>query len=372
MTVFRIDGFETYGDTGTSNADIETHLDDSFQTSHNIVSGGLSGNKSLVAATTGFAIRFPALGSAQGDFVTYEFPNGSYRHKNLKVSTNASIDDIVCGFRVYVPNITDNLDVTLFQCLTGTTTAATTVSILAGTGLRIRDAGSTNHDVTSVLTKGQWHYIEVEYKMAPGSAGGYMKAYVDGSEVLDTGTVNITSFTFFSQYGCRLGVQASGNQTDTSEFYELDDVYILWVDGVNDTGPIGPCKVVPLVPDADATPNDWTPSSGSDNYAMIDGQGWDTATYVEGTSGDDDHYTTVDLGSVDSVHAVQFTTIVQGQTSASDLQLGCDNGTADEQDMGSVGTGSVVSLHQCHEVDPSGVAWTQSSVNSVESTQRVV
>ena len=373
MTVFRIDGFETYGDNTATDAQIETRIGATMQTTHNLVSGGLSGSKSLVFADTGLALQYPTLGSAQGDFITYEFPDGSYRHKNLKVSTNSSIDEIVCGFRVYVPDITDNLDVTLFQNLTGVTTVATTVSILGGTGMRVRDASSTNHDVTGVLTKGQWHYIEIEYKMAPSSAGGFMKVYVDGTEQISTGSVNICSFTFFSQYGCRLGVQATSNQLDTSENFRLDDVYLLYEDGVINTGPIGECKVVPLEPDADATPNDWTPSTGSDNWDMVNGQGWDTATYVEGSSGNDDHYTTEDLSGADTVHAVQFTTILESVTSASDLHLGCDNGTADEQDMGSIATGTGgVSMHQCHETDPSGSAWTQSSVNSVESTQRVV
>ena len=217
MTVFRIDGFETYGGGTTSNADIESHIGATLQTTHNIVSGGLSGNKSLVSAETGLALQYPTLGSAQGDFITYEFPDGSYRHKNLKVSTNSSIDEIVCGFRIYIPNITDNQDVTLFQNLTGVTTVATTVSILGGTGMRVRDASSTNHDVTGVLTKGQWHYIEVEYKMTDAAGGGFMKVYVDGTQQIDTGNVSIASFSFFAQYGCRLGVQATSNQLDTSE-----------------------------------------------------------------------------------------------------------------------------------------------------------
>jgi len=372
MTVFRIDGFETYGDTGTSNADIETRIADSFQTTFQSLNGGFSGSKSLIAATNGFAMQFPQLGSAQGEFLVYEFPNGSFRHTNLKVSTNASIKENVCGFRFYCPDITDNLTVELFAAMTSASSSASSVSLLSGTGVRVRDASSGDHDATGVFTKGAWHYVEVEYKLAPASAGGYMKVYVDGTEVVDTGSVNITTFTFFSQYGLRLGVKASANQTDTSEFFALDDMYVLYYDGVIDSAPLGNCQVIPLKPDADASPNDWTPSSGTDNFAMIDGDDWDTGTYVEGSSGNDDHYTAVDLGSVDAVHAVQFTTIVQGQTSASDLQIGCDNGTADEQNMGSIGTGSVVSKHQCHEVDPSGSAWTQSSVNSVESTQRVV
>ncbi len=78
------------------------------------------------------------------------------------------------------------------------------------------------------------------------------------------------------------------------------------------------------------------------------------------------------MGSIDTAHAVQVTVICEAVSSDEVLELGFDDGTADLDDRGDIEVAEgLYSVQTCHNVDPSNAAWTQSSINSVESVQKV-
>jgi hypothetical protein len=223
------------------------------------------------------------------------------------------------------------------------------------------------------LTADTWHYIELEWKFTTSGNGGYMKIYVDGNEVLDTGAENMTTFTFFTSYGFRIGCSGNTNQTGGSRF-AFDDLYAMEIDGVEHTAPLGACRVLAMRPSGDAVPNDWTPSTGSDNYALVDDTDVDETDYVDATAtGDDDHYDLTPLDGVSTVHGVRFDVACEVVDGTPNLHIGCDNGTADEDDMGIPGMGvsGVVNVQEFHQKDPDAADWTESSVESVEATIRM-
>jgi hypothetical protein len=275
------------------------------------------------------------------------------------------------GFRFFNADTTPGLTSEIFGILSGVSTAPSSLD---------RDSDNTSlifyysgGDVRAddCLTPDTWHYIEVEWKLTTSGNGGYAKVYVDGNEVIDTGAVNIANFSFISSYGFRIGVQASTNQTAGNNF-AFDDVYCMEIDGVEHTAPLGACRVYAMRPTADATPNDWTPSTGSDNFALVDDTDVDQTDYVDATTtGDDDHYTLGSLQNTDTVHAMRIDVACEAVDGTPTLHIGFDDGTADEEDLGTVATGSVQNFHQTFEEDPSNAAWTKSSAEAIEATQRM-
>lgn len=383
MSVFVMDGFETYGDKTTAGATVESNISatdgaDVDVTFVQISGGHAGGNVSIIDdfATEGFALEFPDFQAARSEFVRYEWPDGTGRFADKQVSTNASAPVFCVGFRLFNADWTVGAGTvvsTIFNALNSSSGTAFSVSIQNDkTTLRLTDNDGTNHDAASALVAGQWHYIEVEWKQTTDANGGYGKVYVDGSEVIDTGTVDMSGFTFFSTFGFRVGIGSSGgNQTGGSN-YAIDDVYGMEIDGVEHTAPLGVSRVRVLHPTSDATPNDWTRSTGADNYALIDEQDWDTSDYVDGaTTGDDDHYGLTTLSSGATVHGVQIDCVCIATDGTPTLHLGFDDGTADEQSQGVIGTGSTVMKRQFFEEDPSNAAWTDTSINAVEATQRM-
>lgn len=382
MTVYIMDGFETYGDKTTAGADVEANIDatdgngdvtvDWFAS----VSGvGHGGNVSLVDdyLTEGLALEFPPFDSARQEYITYFWPDGTGRFPDKIVSTNSSSPVWGCGFRFFNADwtVSSGSPVNVFWYLmNGSTSAGANLRVQSDkTTLRFTDADSITYDAASALTAGAWHYIEIEWHQ---HTTGYAKVFVDGTLVIDTGTCDMSGFTFLTTHGFRIGVVNSGaNQTGGSN-YRFDDLYGMEIDGVEHTSLLGDSRVKLLKPNSDATPNDWTPSTGTDNFGRVDKQDWDTTEYVEAdATGEDDHYGLETLGAVDTVHAIQVDAVVQAVDGTPTLHIGTDNGTADEADMGTIGTASPVQMRALFNEDPSNAAWTQSSVNSVEATQRM-
>ena len=90
----------------------------------------------------------------------------------------------------------------------------------------------------------------------------------------------------------------------------IDDVYV-----TNSGARLGESRVAALYPNADTADADWTPSTGTDHYALVDETTVNSdADYVaSGTVGDLDLYETGDLPFVpDSIHAVQVTMCARG------------------------------------------------------------
>lgn len=133
-----------------------------------------------------------------------------------------------------------------------------------------------------------WHYIEV--RVVIDAVNGSVEAWLNGTKVIDETGLNTGTGT--------------GNlfRIDTRSFHQgssqsqrrHDDFYL------TDNERIGVRRIVQLVPAADTAQKDCTPSTGTDNYAMVDEATTDQdSTYVEGVADDaEDLYTLQDLVTV--------------------------------------------------------------------------
>ena len=92
----------------------------------------------------------------------------------------------------------------------------------------------------------------------------------------------------------------------------IDDVYV-----TNTSTRLGESRVAVLYPSADTAHADWTPSTGTDHYALVDETtvNSDTDYVASGTVGDLDLYEVGDLPfTPESIHAVQVTTCARKET----------------------------------------------------------
>lgn len=380
MTVFLCDGFEAYGNKLDGGSDIESRISGTNRHTFQEVSGGHGGgNVSLIDDLNGegLALEFPDFQSGRAEYVRYEHPDGTGRHPDYQVSTNASVPVFCVGFRMYnaAYTATGLVQTTIFSPMNGSVSSAATLRVDTDkTTLVFVDNDGNSYNASTEMSPSTWHYIEVEWKQTTIGNGGYAKVYLDGNEVIDTGAADLAGFTFFSTFGFRIGLGTSGANQTSGENYAFDDVYCMEIDGVEHTAPLGACRVFAYRPSSDDTPNDWSPSTGSDNFAMIDEDGWDTTDYVEAaTSGNDDHYgLTADISpSIATIHAARIDVACAATDGSPELTIGFDDGTADEENLGTISTGAASNVMEVFEIDPSGAAWTESNFNSIEATQRM-
>jgi len=367
MTLFHYEGFETIGTTSSTGAQLETRYNKYPLSLFQETSGGHTGDIALIDdyLTEGLALQMPPAQTSRGTFLRSEWP------ASFRATTNSSHPVMVNGFRYFNYASSPAAQRTVWGYMTGSTAAVASLSVAANDVDLIWTDAAGSATISSVLTADTWHFIEIEWKPTTSANGGFTKVYVDGTNVYDSGSRSIVSLTFSVSFGTRIGVIGTANESGGGRG-AYDDWYQLSLDGVNHTTPLGDVRVKLLTPTSDDTPNDWSRSTGADNYALVDGTNWDETSYVEAdVTGEDDHYGLETLTGVDTVHALQIDVVCQATDGTPTLHVGFDDGTASEQSGGVIGTASTSVVRKLFTLDPSGSAWTETSVNDVEATQRM-
>lgn len=213
----------------------------------------------------------------------------------------------------------------------------------------------------TALNDSAWYYIEARY--IPLNTGGTFEVRING-----TTEINFTGDTTNGLENVRnLGL--GGDFTATS-FY--DDLYILDTSGTSNNTYLGDATVYTEVPTADTTEASFSPSSGTDHFAMVDDAADidDDATYVENaTLGATDRYTSGALGVTGTVHAVQISTTARKTDSASRAFKSSIKSGATEKEDGTEHflNASYLVYIDIYEVDPNtSSAWTITNVDAMD------
>jgi hypothetical protein len=213
---------------------------------------------------------------------------------------------------------------------------------------------ATQLQVTSGLglTVGQWRTIELHVH-AHASTGAYTLK-LNGSTVLSATNVSTVASSNAYYNSVRVGPASS-----VSSYCAFDDLYIR-----DDSTFLLDWKITTRFPVSDVGPNDGTPSSGSDNFAMVDDAAPDgDTTYLGSGSGNVDRFGFDPIGT-GQVHAVVMN-IVCRETDANPFSVTLHaNGDGAAQAIGST---SYVMRSEIFEVNPdTSNPWTPSEVNSGE------
>jgi hypothetical protein len=224
--------------------------------------------------------------------------------------------------------------------------------------IRLHTGGAYRKTSTIALQINTWHYIEL-YGYIDDSSGSAL-ARIDGVEcglyyVGDTrhGGYKYTDALYFDN--------ATGNGG-------IDDIYVLETSGPDFLGDI---RVEALDPEEDGYHKDWTPSSGSDGYAMVDDAAVDDdSTYnTSGSAGDRETY---GFGTMETtlgtVYGVQQTALVRKTDAGSrSVSMITRSGSTDYTS----GSGAVTDAYARvvgHDSEDHNTAalWTIAGVNAAE------
>lgn len=368
MSVLLFEGFETVGtelglaNQATTRPRIALRWDA-------VGSGGAPTTDSFFVITDGFsegyAIQMGQNGFSNGNFLEYAIPSG-------KGGVGASATEFVVGWRVHVPSTSRSWSMFHVRANYGTGTGSIDFSVNVSNSADLtvsRLVAGVFATATGVFSTDQWHHVEVKFSYSSGSStNGSYDIYVDGVQQLVDATARINGNFFSNLRAMRFNTT---NASTGQDYIAYDDIYILEADGQAPNDFLGAqVRIVSLPPDADGTTTDWTTSTGSDHYALVDENGASASDYVEtSTDTEQDMFETTDTSSGGVFHALKVEAEAIAQTTTSHtLDVRVDsNGTVEETSHSVTSTTAYdVFSHYSNEDPDASAAWTQSAVDAAE------
>jgi hypothetical protein len=228
--------------------------------------------------------------SNASDVATDQVRSGTYSFKFLqqtigatKIISGLSEFYFRMGFRtsslLYIPQLQWRNSTTILGSMRFNS-STNSIDIYTGTSTKVADG-------TISLTVDTWCLIELHIKIA--DSGGVITVKIDGVEDAE--------FTGDTKPGSATVVDNLTWVTPNNSFNVwIDDLALNDTTGGADDSWCGDGYVVALTPNGDVS-KQWTPSAGSDNYAMVDEKPADNdTTYIEtSTNGHQDHYSLTDF-----------------------------------------------------------------------------
>lgn len=364
MTFLLIEGFETIGTDATADSDVIDACVQRFNAS----ASGTSSDPTLTLidnydGSGGHALRLlvQAVASAKSFRLLLQ----------SEISNTASMPVIVAGFRYHNAESHDATS-TLWRNMISTVSLGNAeLSVATNCEDLIWEDSTSTQTFTGAITPGAWHYIEIEARLTSGSRSGYVKLYVDGVEIYDSGTQNIES-TSFDFYGILLAAREGYTGTD-DDYPAFDDVYVIEVDGSIHTGPLGSVVIERHAVTADTAQKDWSPSVGTDNFALVDEITVDDTDYVESNAtGNIDEYEMTDSisGRGDPLGLVVEAEGLETTANGNILHVGVNDGTTADETNHAVDTISTVMRHYLSDNPSSGAALTAADLDTMKARIR--
>lgn len=333
MALLWIDGFDQYGTTldATALGLAQKYPIATVSANPLIKAGRLFGNSiSNSNATTNTFLMTPNLGNMQTVII-----GGAFYFDNLFSDRLFSIyeaDGATEGFNLRLTS-------------GGLLQAERTNTLLDQTG--------------AIISPDTWYYIEVKVRIGNAGTGNY-EVRVNGVNVLSDADADTQAGATDSANRVEFRIRISNN-------CRIDDVYICDGTGTVNNDFLGDSRVETIFPSAEGSEIDFTPSTGTDNSALVDDDGYDgDSTYVESAvATDKDLYTFDDLTAPNVIHGIQFS-VVARKTDVTDfdIELLLD---------GNVDTASTVNstnystFSHVYEENPDTMApWVDTEINAAE------
>jgi len=278
MSLRWMEGFETFGTTTGSagSADVAAGMLRKY--------GDLKG-----VSSTAYQLTDPELATGRNGGYSLRAKSNSWQNfsHSLGSGNMPTNDTWIIGMAVKFPSFPDDEMILIVGRNWGNFNLrlSSTGQIAAGAGYSTILGQTTD----PALSTDNWHYIEVKV-VVHDTAGSY-EIRVDGVTVLNDTNVDTRGVDEDSEI-----VQFKPQVVNQ----ELDDIYICDTDGTTNNDFLGRVVIEGIFPSADGDASDWTPASGTDNYAMVDDTPTDDDTsYVENNiQGDEDLY---DYGNLSTI-----------------------------------------------------------------------
>ena len=218
-----------------------------------------------------------------------------------------------------------------------------------------------------IIGDGAWHYIEVMTTIHDST--GSMEIRVDGVQVLNVTGVDTKQGT--AAQADRVRFYGTANTSD-----RYDDLYILDNAGSVNNALLGDCRVLTCRAASDASVQ-WSRSTGSTNYTLVDDDTVSTSDYVHTTTaGHIDRYGLADLSyTPTNVYGVALNYGHQkADAGARTIRGFLKSGSTTSNDSAvSPALSTEAVRFALWETDPNtGAAWGASAVNALEAGVEVV
>lgn len=365
MAVIWVDGFEQYASSQTDFSSVATgpYID---------VQNGIS-----VDVECG--IDMPNGGVGKGLRLTQVDTLGNpavLMGQNLSTSV-ASGGTIGIGFNFNITSITlaasDTNSYGIVRLEDGTTDGPTlicTTSKKLGINLGSYTGNSFDVPLGDALNEDQIYHIEVKYYLH--ATEGTAEIRVDGETYSSaTGLNTLQSMTAVDKLEWGLKPE-SGSGVTFQHF--IDDLYIWDNTGSENNNWMGIRYVDTLFPSADTADEDWTRSSGTDSFDLINNvpPDEDNDNLTSSTTGDVSIFDMENLSNANYVPAaVMLGALVEKDTAGDGtFEMGLKSGsTEDNVEKDPVVTNSDY-VTEVFNTDPDGNAWTATTVNALQTLIR--
>jgi hypothetical protein len=223
--------------------------------------------------------------------------------------------------------------------------------------LILKVAGVTQDTEVGANAGGDFFHLGIDVKI--DSSSGWVSVYKDGIEILsasgNTGNSDIEVVRF--------------TNPGISEYQYYDDMYIDDTTGEATPAPPPISRFYWLAPNGIGNYSDWTKSSGSDGYNLVDEVPPSDSDYVEADSvGEDESYNmdTLSLGANQYIKAVIPTVRADRAGGTEEIKLGARLSSTDLLGDSQPLPTSAGYLHEYMETKPGGGSWEQSDIDSFE------
>ncbi len=326
-----VEGFENYG--SANSATMQTELKakwvcPTFGSSDGSLIDGPSFGKALQLNNdeTAYSIAFPLKSRSTTLVVGF-----AYKHQGTDSSAGQPLIQFISGTQVEAELEIDNMG-----------------SLFAN-----RDTNTQLAESSDRLRLGTWSHIEIKYVLHDST--GVFQVRINGQNVINETNVD---------------TRVSGTAIEevrlwAHEYGAFDDIYIYDDNGGAPTLQ-GSRVVENLLPTSDDT-SQWTPSTGSDHYALVNDSTINDTTYIShGTINEVDDWNYSNIIEIDGgiLGLAQYTRVSTNDGGIRTVNALCESNSTEDLDS-SVHSEGFETTYRIIDEDPdTSTAWTLSGVNA--------
>lgn len=344
MAFVFIDGFDLYNGTGAA--------------------GGIASANAWQDVSSGGSISLQA-GRFGGQCVRLVDGGGATAALRKTFVTTGTQSTFCTGFAFRHSNPAVNNGVLWWLLDTGVTVQLTLYMTADGSLRLFRGSGTTLLGTTPInlLTPSTWIYIEIFGTLHQTT--GTVEVWINGVQrITFTGDTAATATVTWN------GIQIAAPDGTGATNSDFDDMYFA------DTATrIGERRIETLRPSADTAQKQFTASTGTDNYAMVDETTVNTADYVySSTVGHVDHYEFTDLSSnAATIDVAQITSFIsKDDAGARTASMQVKSGSTVSDGTPTTMSSTASKHERILPTDPNTTAaWTYNAINALRAGPKV-
>ena len=342
MALLWIDGFEGYGAPGAINSSL-------------VSARGYTGVSSSIYVVV-------------GKMLGYGFRNNYYYASpaSMFITPALTTDSTLITGCAFLFSSAGNNTASINLYDNATLGIGATLNPTAPSSLTVKLGGTTIATYSSfTMRDNEWYYMELKVFCHPTS--GTVEVRIDGVTVISLTGINTQA-----------GANTYHNKVSLvgAQYNYFDDFYICDGSGTTVNNFQGVCKVIGLLPNADTGTIQWTPSTGTTHYNLVDSNPANATDYVySSTQTNTDLYTYPDLIGDGTIIGLQLNTqaaLSDGTSIILQTPIVSDGST----DLGAdytLTSGTYADFKHISTTDPhTGSAWTINGLNAAQIGVKVM